>query len=85
VKNSFENIERQENASEKREFIYIDYNKNKEIVFQCVATDILEADRLYEEKFNINPIEQTHIGCAIEELKTDENNEEGGNFSSLDI
>ena len=50
------------------EYIYIDRSKkqnNPEIVFKCFASDILEADKLYEAEKNINPGKQPYIGCQI--------------------
>ena len=34
-------------------------------VFACVSSDIVTADKMYEEKFGVNPSKQAHIGCSF--------------------
>ncbi len=47
-------------------YSYFDY-KSKEIVFECVAEDILEADKKYMEVTGSDPRKQNNIGCSIKE------------------
>ncbi|MBI2035570.1 MAG: hypothetical protein HYT12_02710 [Candidatus Liptonbacteria bacterium] len=49
----------------KYKYTYIDY-KTKEIVFECVTDNILEADKQYEDAIGKNPAKQSGVGCAIE-------------------
>lgn len=37
-----------------------------ELLFEVVANDILEADKLLEEKTKYNPLKNPWIGCQIE-------------------
>jgi len=57
-----------------KKFIYRD---NKEypgrIIFECVADDILNADKQYETATGNNPEKQTHIGCEIISIEDNEN------------
>ena len=56
-----------ENA-EKPKWHYI-YSNNEmaghPVVFECDALDILEADKLFEEKIGKTPDKQNHISCSI--------------------
>jgi hypothetical protein len=47
-----------------KKFVYI-MLKNKEIVFECFAENILNADKMFEEKGLGNPVKLSHIGCQI--------------------
>lgn len=53
----------------KNKYIYIDHseepNNPGKIAFRCFASDILEADRLYEAKIKKDPRKQSYIGCQI--------------------
>ena len=53
---------------ELRKFIYRDNSANREVIFECIAKDILEADKLYEEKTGKNPEKQNNVGCSIEKV-----------------
>jgi hypothetical protein len=60
------------NQKEKRmnKYTYRDNSKpEKPIIFLCVASDILEADKLYEEKIGIDPAKQCFVGCVPEKIK----------------
>lgn len=50
-------------------YIYIDRSERQnnlgKIVFRCFASNILEADRLYEAKNKADPKKQSQIGCQI--------------------
>lgn len=35
------------------------------IVFECVAADILAADKLYREATKQDPVKQPYVGCEI--------------------
>lgn len=50
-------------------YIYRDNSVGGEVIFECVAKDILEADKMYQEKTGKNPEKQTYIGCSIEKIK----------------
>ena len=48
-------------------YTYTDY-KSKEIIFECIAEDILEADKKYMETTGNDPSKQNNIGCSIKEI-----------------
>lgn len=48
-----------------KKFIYRDNFKNREIVFECFAKDILEADKLFEEMTGLNIVKNSNIACEI--------------------
>ncbi|MBI2446741.1 MAG: hypothetical protein HYV51_02905 [Parcubacteria group bacterium] len=60
-----------ENGGELRKYIYHDNSAGGKVVFECVAKDILEADKMYQEKTGKNPEKQNHIGCSIEKIELD--------------
>lgn len=62
------------NEKELNKFTYRDNLAGGEIVFECIAEDILEADRLYQEKTGKNPENQSHIGCSIEKIEPGKEN-----------
>ena len=68
-----ENLEQKfENKEvELKKYTYVDGNENRKVVFECLATDILEADKLYTEKTGKNPEKQNNILVSIE-FKTEE-------------
>ena len=59
--------EREEGQPQK--FVYVDYNKNREVIFECVAKSINEADAAYQEKTGQNPSKQNHVGCYMEKIE----------------
>jgi hypothetical protein len=65
-----ENLESQtNNEKELCKYIYRDNSAGGEIIFECTARCILEADKLYEEKTGNNPEKQNHVGCSIEKIE----------------
>lgn len=54
---------------QKKKFIYRDNFKDREVVFECEASGILEADQMYKEKTGNDVSRQAHIACSIEELE----------------
>jgi hypothetical protein len=60
---------------ELRKFTYRDNSAGGKTVFECVAGDILEADRLYQEKTGNNPAKQNHIGCSVERVPEEKENQ----------
>ena len=64
-----ENFETNKEASEKKyKYTYREYS-TRNIVFECVTTNIIEADKMYREATGKNPEKQNNIGCSIEEVK----------------
>ena len=66
----FENNYTKEGSKEELEHMHFTYvNKtnhpNDVIVFECDATNILEADALYKEVKGIDVSKQNYIGCQI--------------------
>ncbi len=57
-----------------RKYTYRDNSDGRKVVFECMANDILEADKLYEETTGNNPEKQSYIGCSIEKLDKDSEN-----------
>jgi len=60
-------------------FIYYDHSiielvhsVEGKIIFECVANNILEADKMYKEVVGKDPDKQNYIGCSSEKLQ-DEN------------
>jgi hypothetical protein len=55
-----------------KKYTYTD-NKtpNKNIIFECEAFDILEADKKYQEETKNNPNKQNHIGCSQEPINNE--------------
>ncbi len=58
-----------EDNKELRKYTYRDNSAGGQIVFECIATGILEADKLYQEKTGKNPEKQPHVGCSIEKME----------------
>jgi hypothetical protein len=59
-----------ENSAEKarKKFIYIDHSEvTPQVVFECEAFDIAEADELYGEETGRDVSKEPYIGCAIED------------------
>ena len=54
---------------ELKKYTYRDNSAGEGVVFECVATDILEADKMYEEKTGKNLEKQSHIACSIEKIE----------------
>lgn len=51
---------------ELKKYIYRDNRTNEhKTVFECVAEDILEADKRYEAATGHKPEKQSYIGCEI--------------------
>lgn len=44
-------------------YTYFDYTKNREIIFTCEATSILEADKKLFEATGIEASKNSNIGC----------------------
>lgn len=59
----------EQKETELKKYTYRDNSAGGKVVFECVAGDILEADKLYEEKTGKNPEKQPHIGCSIEKVE----------------
>ncbi len=57
-----------------KKFTYIDYTKNREIIFTCEADSILEADKMLFKETGIKAEKNSNIGC---EFKNQENNNDG--------
>ncbi|MEK9175696.1 MAG: hypothetical protein AAB795_03865 [Patescibacteria group bacterium] len=55
-----------------KKYTYQDNFDNRKIVFECIATDILEADKLYEKATGKNPEKQSNIGCSFKDLVAEE-------------
>jgi hypothetical protein len=60
-----------ENDGEFRKYTYRDNSAGSKVVFECVAKDILEADKMYQEKTGKNPEKQNYVGCSIEKIEPD--------------
>ena len=60
-----------ENSGELRKYTYRDSSAGGKVVFECVAKDILDADKMYQEKTGKNPEKQSYIGCSIEKIESD--------------
>ena len=56
---------KQEKNKRSLQFTYCDNSNNGKIVFQCTAENILDADKLYEEKTGQRVEKQMYIGCSI--------------------
>ncbi|HPL92898.1 MAG TPA: hypothetical protein PLB38_01280 [bacterium] len=52
-------------AEELRHFTYFDYFKNREVIFECDAKGILEADELYKKATGKDPAKQSDVGCTV--------------------
>ncbi|MDP1689053.1 MAG: hypothetical protein Q8L47_02895 [bacterium] len=57
-------MEEEKTEKELYTYTYTDY-KSKEIIFECVADDILEADKKYIDTTGHDPKKQNNIGCSI--------------------
>ena len=58
---NFENIEKP-----KWQYIYSNNEMSGHpVVFECEAFDILEADRLFEERIGKAPDKENHISCSM--------------------
>ena len=56
---------------QKNIYTYRDNSKSGEpIVFETVASSIINADEKYEKAKGINPGTESHIGCSVESLRT---------------
>jgi hypothetical protein len=65
-------IEKPELPAEKQEelkkYIYRDNTAASQILFECTAKNILEADKMYQEKTGQKPEQQGHVGCSVEKI-----------------
>jgi hypothetical protein len=61
-----------EKPKELNKFTYINHSKNDEVLFECVAKSILDADKMYQEKTGQNPERQNFVGCFIEKINKDD-------------
>jgi hypothetical protein len=77
-KNNYDNensFEKGPESLEKKEFykfknyhfVYKDNFKNREVVFECDADNIEEADELLKESTGIVAKDKNNIGCSFEE------------------
>ena len=57
-----------------KKYVYRDNSAGRKIVFECVAEDILEADKMYEEKTGRNPEKQSYVDCSIEKVEANNKN-----------
>lgn len=64
-----------EDREKLRKYIYRDNSAGGKVVFECVAKDILEADKMYQEKTGKNPEKQNYVGCSSEKIELDEKNQ----------
>ena len=60
-----------ENSGKLNKYTYRDKSAGDKVVFECVAKDILEADKMYQEKTGKNPEKQSYVGCSIEKIELD--------------
>lgn len=67
-----EKLELKTEGKEKlRKYIYTDHSGAEDkIVFECVATGIYEADKMYEEKTGKDPRKQNYVGCEIKDTES---------------
>ena len=71
IRTIMENREpKMEDSGEFSKYTYRDNSAGGKVVFECVAKNILEADKLYQEKTGKNPEKQDYVGCSIEKLET---------------
>ena len=54
-----------------KKFTYRDNSKGGIIIFECLAENILEADKKYQEKTGNDPEKQMYVGCSIEKPPED--------------
>lgn len=52
-------------SEELRHFTYFNYLKNREVIFECDAKGILEADELYKKETGKDPAKQSDVGCTV--------------------
>lgn len=57
------------NKEDSRHFTYVNYLKNREVIFECEAKNILEADELYKKAIGKDPAKQSDVGCTVEKIK----------------
>jgi hypothetical protein len=50
-----------------KKFVYTDH-LTEEMVFECLASSILEADKLYKEETEQDVSKQCHVGCCFCEI-----------------
>lgn len=58
-------IENEKQEKELYKYIYVNNSKDREVVFECEAEDILEADKKYTAATGHDPRKQNNIGCSI--------------------
>jgi hypothetical protein len=56
-----------------RKFVYRDNSADRKVIFECVASGILEADKMYEAATGKNPEKQNHVGCSVEKIEDNQN------------
>ena len=62
-------IRGQEEKEKLKKFVYRDNSAGGKIIFECVASGILEADKMYEAATGKNPEKQNYVGCSIEKVE----------------
>ena len=48
-----------------KHYKYTDHKNGNNIVFECDAESILDADKLYQEKIGKHPQKQAYVGCEV--------------------
>lgn len=63
-------MENIENSVEqpKLKFIYRNNHQDRQVVFECIAENILEADVMYEKEIGKDVSKQPHIACSFEKI-----------------
>ena len=49
-----------------KHYVYIDYNNGRQIIFECDANGILEADGFLFKATGIVASKESNIGCIIQ-------------------
>jgi len=68
---SIEKPESNKESGELKKYTYRDNSAGGKVVFECDAKDILEADKMYQEKTGENPEKQNDVGCSIKKIESD--------------
>jgi hypothetical protein len=52
-----------------KKFVYRDNSAGGKVIFECVASGIFEADKMYEAETGKNPEKQNYVGCSVEKIE----------------
>lgn len=54
-----------EKEIKKNLYTYVDNSEGGKVIFEYMATNILQADEVYKDRFGVSPEKNPNIGCRV--------------------